>query len=65
MKLSCDCYPGCWGTHSENWPEIPAHLFSKIKSNLNYGEYVFMEDKVRIEPTAYCRFLEQGNVLEL
>ncbi len=23
MPLSCDCYGGCWGTHSEGWPSAP------------------------------------------
>jgi hypothetical protein len=22
MPLSCDCYGGCWGVHSKNWPHI-------------------------------------------
>lgn len=22
MPLSCDCYGGCWGTHSKRWPSI-------------------------------------------
>jgi hypothetical protein len=22
MPLSCDCYGGCWGDHSEGWPAI-------------------------------------------
>jgi len=22
MPLNCDCYPGCWGKHSKNWPFI-------------------------------------------
>lgn len=23
MPLSCDCYGGCWGTHSTDWPSVP------------------------------------------
>ena len=22
MPLGCDCYGGCWGDHSKNWPDI-------------------------------------------
>lgn len=22
MPLNCDCYGGCWGAHSKNWPSI-------------------------------------------
>lgn len=31
MPLSCDCFSGCWGVHSKNWPalHIPQHLIDK------------------------------------
>lgn len=22
MPLSCDCYGGCWGDHSQQWPRV-------------------------------------------
>lgn len=66
--LSCDCYSGCWGTHSAAWPIIPPEWKlprSEIKSALAqwkipYGGYVFWQDDLRIHPsyfhlvTPYC-----------
>jgi len=26
QPLSCDCYPGCWGDHSKDWPRINGEL---------------------------------------
>lgn len=43
MPLSCDCYGGCWGDHSKNWPDIAyteerlAYLNSQSKL---HGSYV-------------------------
>jgi len=45
MPLSCDCYPGCWGVHSQNWPSIlvPEGLTAQAVGELGipYGSYVF------------------------
>lgn len=53
MPLSCDCFPGCWGTHSKDWPsfELPQEddeanealkkLIRQIATNeLPYGTFV-------------------------
>ena len=33
MPLNCDCYDGCWGDHSENWPRVivPTGAFILLK----------------------------------
>lgn len=55
MPLSCDCYGGCWGDHSMEWPSfvIPTSLIEKYEGHpfkavneiveaagLPYGSYV-------------------------
>lgn len=55
MPLSCDCYAGCWGAHSENWPKLgktdaeAASLYRLAHVVLPYGTYVFMETHLRVE----------------
>ncbi len=41
--LSCDCYGGCWGDHSANWPSIEykdANEAARIRNVVPYGRYV-------------------------
>ena len=53
MALNCDCYPGCWGDHSDGWSEIsdPDDKYRRAAiGTLEYGTYVFMpENVVRVE----------------
>ena len=49
MTLSCDCYAGCWGDHSEGWPEIhdPDGVYRRAAIGLlDYGTYVTMPGNV-------------------
>ena len=49
MPLNCDCYAGCWGDHSEGWPEIQ-DTDDKYRAAaiglLPYGTYVTMPGNV-------------------
>ena len=55
MPLKCDCYPGCWAEHSENWsrlgdaPWIAETFFVVARRHLPYGTYVCMGDHIRLE----------------
>lgn len=63
MPLNCDCYPGCWGDHSELWPEIicadkdrAREVRKRIMSLVPYGSYVSADDCiVRVEPDHFER----------
>lgn len=57
MPLRCDCYGGCWGDHSKEWPRVefdeaimiwlakqPSHI-----SSLYYGSYVVADGYIRFE----------------
>lgn len=66
MPLNCDCYGGCWGTHSENWPAIRSskeeidRLFRMAgrEQVLPYGTYVRNSDiELRIETYALMECL--------
>jgi NTP pyrophosphatase (non-canonical NTP hydrolase) len=51
--LSCDCYPGCWGDHSETWTRVGVESTAKecyqaVAQILPHGTYVLMPDHVRI-----------------
>lgn len=56
MPLNCDCYPGCWGDHSKDWPLIPldernaSQLRADVGRLVPYGSYVEVEGGIRIEP---------------
>ncbi len=56
MPLSCDCYPGCWGDHSKDWPLIPfadhdkADVRAAVKGAVPYGSYVEVKEGIRVEP---------------
>lgn len=43
MPLNCDCYGGCWGDHSKNWPDMHWTLervkYLATRADL-YGSYV-------------------------
>lgn len=54
MPLSCDCYPGCWDAHSENWFWVDSshnvdELYRVAVRLLPYGTYVKMPDHLRVE----------------
>ncbi len=56
MPLSCDCYPGCWGVHSQDWPEIweprtmsQGEFYRLVHKLVPYGSYVMMHGRVRVE----------------
>ena len=65
MPLRCDCYPGCWGDHSEGWPSVPKDYFGHPlmvrnilkKAGIRYGSYVIMENEVRVETEEMRRSL--------
>ncbi len=43
--LSCDCYDGCWGEHSEGWERIGSEETARqwwklAQRSLPYGTYV-------------------------
>ena len=43
MPLGCDCYGGCWGDHSKDWPSIALSeksLAEARKINSRYPESV-------------------------
>ena len=48
MPLSCDCWPGCWGVHSRDWPcllvDRDSHLLARqyLLTKDIYGSYVTM-----------------------
>ncbi len=46
MPLSCDCYGGCWGDHSKNWPDM-AYTEERaqylVANNKLYGSYVMTQ----------------------
>lgn len=46
MPLACDCYGGCWGDHSEGWPEVPFTdaAWKRAVEQLPYGSYVRVRD---------------------
>ena len=52
MPLNCDCYGGCWGDHSEDWPSTPDESESMRKLavlTLPYGTYVTVDGYLRVE----------------
>jgi len=58
MPLECDCYDGCWGNHSKDWPEVdysgtqrrPSQVEGFVHGAVPYGSYVFVANfTVRIE----------------
>jgi predicted nucleic acid-binding protein len=63
MPLGCDCFPGCWGKHSEGWPQIEfktkeAHDNARrwiIQTKaLPIGSYVSVSDTVlKLETQAH------------
>jgi len=52
MPLSCDCYPGCWAEHSENWsciqgtPEFISSFYEIARRVLPHGSYVLIEETI-------------------
>ena len=57
MPLSCDCYPGCWREHSEDWMliEFTAGVDKSVTRKavrlvVPYGSYVEVEEGIRVEP---------------
>lgn len=60
MPLSCDCYGGCWGDHSKDWPSVvippgmeTAAAMQLTHSIVPYGSYVLMGTTVRTETGEY------------
>ena len=54
MPLGCDCYPGCWAEHSEDWQRMGdksnvGELYKAAVKTLPYGTYVCMSDHMRVE----------------
>ena len=62
MPLGCDCFPGCWGRHSEGWPRLTFDTDAEqeiarrlvIKHNLvPYGSYITVGKELRLEEEKY------------
>ncbi len=65
MPLSCDCFPGCWGSHSEKWPTIAepqdrtqGAFYRLVRDLVPYGSYVMMTDVVRVETEDFRTLVE-------
>lgn len=65
MPLSCDCYPGCWGDHSRDWPLVPFNGAPKsdtrvvVRAVVPRGSYVEVGEGIRIEPDYAHKFPNQ------
>jgi NTP pyrophosphatase (non-canonical NTP hydrolase) len=62
--LGCDCYPGCWGDHSENWPRVGIsstadECYKAMVNILPYGTYVRIADHVRV---LHLKLIENHNL---
>lgn len=69
MPLNCDCYGGCWGDHSKNWPFIrfpnsneANKAFRLCHKNIPYGTYVIMGIDIRFETEAQKEILNRTMV---
>lgn len=72
--LTCDCYGGCWGDHSKNWPSVPADEEKKVLEVLRMllprGAYVYIETTgsghghYKIEPH-YFALMKAGLVFDV
>lgn len=70
MPLNCDCFPGCWGRHSEGWPSISFQTEAEQKvarnwiidksNGIPYGSYVVVGNSIRFEKEAYKRMVEMA-----
>jgi hypothetical protein len=65
VPLSCDCYPGCWGDHSKDWPlvtlnpftaEAASQLRGDVRHFVPYGSYVEVKEGIRVEPAHFAEF---------
>ena len=63
MPLSCDCYPGCWGAHSKDWPLVINPYLTKadvrkiVMSVVPYGCYVTVEEGTKVENSHYLQLV--------
>ncbi len=66
--LSCDCYPGCWGDHSKEWPTIDdpseavgvfLNMASNVRKYIQYGDYVRVDGKLRVPDEATKKKVEE------
>lgn len=60
--LSCDCYDGCWGDHSKDWPEVAiadearlaeAHRACWKELHIPRGSYVAVRGALRLQTEEY------------
>jgi hypothetical protein len=68
MSLDCDCYPGCWGDHSNGWPSTKEHVNAKatflnmasnVRRYIQYGDYVRADGELRLESAEAMKKLEE------
>lgn len=66
MPLGCDCYPGCWGAHSVDWPLIVGE-WTKLRPYIHkvvpYGSWVQVPEGVRIELPYYYDALKEVQII--
>ncbi len=60
MPLNCDCYGGCWGDHSKDWPSLTDinKSFRKLALQvLPAGTYVTIDNRLRVETPELVQIL--------
>ena len=69
MPLGCDCFPGCWGKHSEFWPTL--HFETRAEHDearkfvirnsayFPYGSYVSVGVDLRLETQEQADIVEE------
>ncbi len=69
MPLNCDCYDGCWGDHSIDWPsiEIPEQLIEKKRQEkfYHYPIQAVVKDIIEAAQVPYGSAVTIDNILRL
>lgn len=72
MPLNCDCYGGCWGDHSKDWPLVaftndyrtnPMPAWARkalLDSGIPYGSFVITNHGIRVERAEYVPVLVEA-----
>ncbi len=69
MPLTCDCFPGCWGAHSKDWPLVVNPFLDReevrktVMAVVPYGSYVTVEEGTKVENESYLS-LVYGRMME-
>lgn len=62
--LGCDCYPGCWGQHSAQWPKIvfaPAGSYGEAQSCAEEAHRLCHQEKEKYVPRPATDRLPHGS----